>query len=1096
MNRDIQTKKRKWESDARVDSAATGFFEALAMGQSIHNASVTRVPVLCFAGLSPFTDGGEMLGSRTEFIHWLQDVPDQASIVRQYCRYSGEIRTGRNIKQMVYRAMQFAMSDPKGPSYLTAAREVLEEQVEIPDLGNELMGPVTPCALPEPEVERIAAALLGAKRPLIITGYMGRNPRTPPLLAELCDKLPISVIETVGSDVSLRSDHEAYLGVTVSTHPAVCEADVILVMDCDVPWVPTAGKPADGTKIFHLDVDPLKQQMPVFFMQATRRYKVSCELALQQLNTYLDKQSLDRVKYAEAFDARAARYRRWRQSLRDLEVPSPEGIVTVPYLSSRLRQHLPDDTVIVIEAVTNAIPIIHHLNLTKPGSLYGSGAGGLGWGGGAALGVKMARRDSFICAIVGDGTYLFSQMESVYWIARRYDVPFLLVVLNNSGWNAPKVSTLLVHSDGLASKSNRGDMNLSFEPSPDYPGIAAAAGNAWGATVTKTDQVDSTLKKAVETVQGGRCAVVEVRVRRVRIIVSKIISACITMIGCFLERSSVDLIDLRSMIPMMDDGGIDVMVTHDKHNKPQTMLTTEMPPKKTRVAIVGAGPAGMSCASALAKNPDRFDVTLFDIAPCTGGQATSISLDESRYGADWLNDGVQGGSPIFRHTFHFFRRYGYEPRPVKLQVAFGKGVENFFTNVFPSPLVDQLSGEIKKLGRVLKWIKRLFPILGLLPIKVIMKLFRFSEEFTNKMVIPIMALFLGTGNQTPNVSAALLERLFCDPNMRLWEYDPDTLLPNQPTMYTFPKLGDFYRDWAGDLASRGVDIRLNTAVEILQRNNHSITLRPRSTRPDSVTADAALDDFRATYDELVLSLPADEAKTLLGKHATWRERYVLGGVAFYNDITITHSDSAYFNSIFETRYKPDLCAKGVSATQREQIAFAERQPPTCTSEGWEGFAPMYFTHSFADAPRCIEMGFDCSNYQHQFRQRVGEGNPPLEADRHVYQTIYLNDRQKHLWTWENVDPDKIIARKWWRQFGHRWQHYLRVVPGMMFINGRNRTTYAGAWTMVNMHEIACISGLAAAHRLGAAYEPFDDFAEDLFAKYLLVSHGVRYKRRQ
>lgn len=151
--------------------------------------------------------------------------------------------------------------------------------MEIPDLGNELMGPVTPCALPEPEVERIAAALLGAKRPLIITGYMGRNPRTPPLLAELCDKLPISVIETVGSDVSLRSDHEAYLGVTVSTHPAVCEADVILVMDCDVPWVPTAGKPADGmlfynffppdngshstgTKIFHLDVDPLKQQMP------------------------------------------------------------------------------------------------------------------------------------------------------------------------------------------------------------------------------------------------------------------------------------------------------------------------------------------------------------------------------------------------------------------------------------------------------------------------------------------------------------------------------------------------------------------------------------------------------------------------------------------------------------------------------------------------------------------------------------------------------------------------------------------------------------------------------------------------------------------
>lgn len=32
------------------------------------------------------------------------------------------------------------------------------------------------------------------------------------------------------------------------------------------------------------------------------------------------------------------------------------------------------------------------------------------------------------------------------------------------------------------------------------------------------------------------------------------------------------------------------------------------------------------------------------------------------------------------------------------------------------------------------------------------------------------------------------------------------------------------------------------------------------------------------------------------------------------------------------------------------------------------------------------------------------------------------------------------------------------------------------------------------HRLGATYEPFDEFAEDLFAKYLLVCHGTRYKK--
>lgn len=92
----------------------------------------------------------------------------------------------------------------------------------------------------------ITQTLMEAKRPLVITGYLGRNPRSPKVLAELCDKLPISVLETVGSDMCIRSDHEAYLGVTITTHDAVREADVILVIDCDVPWIPTAGRPRSG----------------------------------------------------------------------------------------------------------------------------------------------------------------------------------------------------------------------------------------------------------------------------------------------------------------------------------------------------------------------------------------------------------------------------------------------------------------------------------------------------------------------------------------------------------------------------------------------------------------------------------------------------------------------------------------------------------------------------------------------------------------------------------------------------------------------------------------------------------------------------------
>lgn len=156
----------------------------------------------------------------------------------------------------------------------------------------------------------------------------------------------------------------------------------------------------------------------VFSIKAIRRLKVSCEVALKQLNRYLDQQNLDRTRYATEFEGRAARYAKWRDTLRGLESPPKGGIVTVPYLTSRIRELVPQDTTFVLEAVTNAGHLIHHLNLTKvwqacttkissrmtdgefqPGTLFGSGAGGLGWGGGAALGVKLAKSDSFVCAM-------------------------------------------------------------------------------------------------------------------------------------------------------------------------------------------------------------------------------------------------------------------------------------------------------------------------------------------------------------------------------------------------------------------------------------------------------------------------------------------------------------------------------------------------------------------------------------------------------------------------------------------------------------------------------------------------------------------------
>jgi predicted NAD/FAD-binding protein len=87
----------------------------------------------------------------------------------------------------------------------------------------------------------------------------------------------------------------------------------------------------------------------------------------------------------------------------------------------------------------------------------------------------------------------------------------------------------------------------------------------------------------------------------------------------------------------------------------------------TRVCIVGAGSAGMAAAYALSRHPDRFHVTVFDKQKDAGGMATSISIDSARYGADYINDGVQGCSPAFANTINMFHRLGYEPTEVGMQ---------------------------------------------------------------------------------------------------------------------------------------------------------------------------------------------------------------------------------------------------------------------------------------------------------------------------------------------------------------------------------------------------------------------------------------------
>jgi thiamine pyrophosphate-dependent acetolactate synthase large subunit-like protein len=498
------------------------------LGAAVHNASCGRAPVLIFAGLSPYTIEGEMRGSRTEYIHWIQDVPDQKQIVAQYCRYSGEIKSGKNIKQMVNRALQFATSDPQGPVYLVGAREVMEEDIEPYQLNQAVWGPVSPAALPASGVELIAKELAAAKHPLIIAGYSGRKAQAVTELVALANNFKgVRVLDTGGSDMCFPANHPAWLGLRYPGHDAVGTSDLILVIDCDVPWVPTQFKPSASAKVIHIDVDPLKQQIPVFYIHSMATFRADSSTALKQINDYVNSQgsllkfigSKENIAMGQIRDED---YLKRRQEITDLAV-TPEGgddaSLNINYLMAQVRQGVPDDTIWAIESVTNTHFVADQVSATLPQSWINCGGGGLGWSGGGALGIKLASdmqhgglgKGKFICQVVGDGTFLFSVPGSVYWISRRYGIPILTIVLNNKGWNAPRRSMLLVHPEGDGSRATNEDLNISFAPTPDYAGIAkaAAGGELWAGRASTVAELAQKLPEAIKSVLDGKAAVLE-----------------------------------------------------------------------------------------------------------------------------------------------------------------------------------------------------------------------------------------------------------------------------------------------------------------------------------------------------------------------------------------------------------------------------------------------------------------------------------------------------------------------------------------------------------------------------------------------------------
>jgi len=475
---------------------------------ALTNAYRTNIPLLLMAGRTPWSEhSGLTSGARSRHIHWAQEMFDQAGMLRELVKWDYELRVPEEVNVVIDRALTISQSDIPGAVYLSIPREVLA----APATASSAPRRIAPTGLtyPDPQqIEQAAEILMIAENPLIITSDVGRSIAAAESLSELADKYAIPVITHVPRYLCIGNDNPMHLDYEASPHLA--QADAVLVLDCDVPWIPATDPVNPDAKVIHLALDPLFSRYPVRSFPATLSIAANPEAALPKLSDAMAKTDPSRI------NVRRTRVAKTRQSVRDKWQAVKENAknaepIHPAWLAKCVGKYLDDNTILVNEM--GVVPMYAGIN--KPGRYFGpSPAGGLGWGLGAALGAKLAAPNDLIIATIGDGSYFFGNPLAAHYCGRAYDLPILFIVVNNHGWGAVRRATKAMYPNGKALTGN--DIPLSrIDPAPDYEQIIESCGG-YGERITSPEKLPDALSRAVRMVrEEGRQVLLNVVVSEV-----------------------------------------------------------------------------------------------------------------------------------------------------------------------------------------------------------------------------------------------------------------------------------------------------------------------------------------------------------------------------------------------------------------------------------------------------------------------------------------------------------------------------------------------------------------------------------------------------
>lgn len=482
----------------------------LHAAMNIRSSHITQHPMIIFSAED--SDHGEDCSVKPMGGHWISNLADiggPQAMIKPFVKWSNAVRSKDNLIDSVYRACHIAQTSPKGPVYIAVARELL-----FKTLSKSKYPPPSPIAgLPEvasTDLEKVTQILIDSKQPIIVTEHVGKNPEAIKELTQLAELLAIPLFESTDPRLNnFPRNSPMHMGFDVFGQ--FLEADTIFVVGATVPWYPPTSFPKDGTKVIFLDETPLKENLPYWGVQPDLLLTADIHVCLKRLNKMICKELDELNQNTARFQQRSARLnilhnkivKEWQN---DALAEKNNNSVSPPWFFYRLTKMMPADSIIIDETITYSQHVKRYL--LDSNRFIRVVNGGLGVGFGEAAGVKIACGTKPVVFIVGDGTFNYNPVIGGMGLCQEYNLPILIIVLNNGGYLSMSKGYHTDFPEGWAA-TNKKYLGVEITPRPEYSKLAEAFG-AYGEKVENASDIEPAITRGLEKLKHGNTVLLDV----------------------------------------------------------------------------------------------------------------------------------------------------------------------------------------------------------------------------------------------------------------------------------------------------------------------------------------------------------------------------------------------------------------------------------------------------------------------------------------------------------------------------------------------------------------------------------------------------------